>query len=147
MDNSHSLPLHLFDLFCVNVSETRGMNKMKTSLHTEPVGLIQCLDLKSGTLNGVIIEHMLWEIRNPPLLQHPDTKQGVGTEVTSSSVSGYCSRRIWKEIIYLIIWKQPCVLRRMSQLPNSSAAYSEVRESKNWFACYHSLLWPEHNTG
>lgn len=42
---------------------------METLPHQEPVALIQCLGLKAGPLNRVIIAHML-------CLQHPGTKQG-----------------------------------------------------------------------
>lgn len=59
---------------------------METSPHQEPAALIQGLGLKSVSLIRVIIAQLLWEICDPPLLQHP------GTEVTSSSLSGYCTR-------------------------------------------------------
>lgn len=39
---------------------------MKTFPTKEPVALIHGLDLKSPTLNRVIIAHMLWEICTPP---------------------------------------------------------------------------------
>lgn len=92
---------------------------METLPHQEPVALIQCLGLKAGPLNRVIIAHML-------CLQHPGTKQGWHrghSRLTLRFLSTLTHTiRLTRDYLPRYKKKPICVLKELSQPSNSSAS-------------------------